>query len=103
MRAQFLERIKFLFIAYLVQKLDFDAIAVDIPIEIENVDFKDGIDTVNGRAGADTGHASQRLIIYSFHLNRKYSFNDQGFIPHLDINSGITELAPEFLSVCDST
>ena len=58
---EFLERIEFLFVANLVQKLDLDAIAIYVPIEIQNIYLEDSVDARHRRAGADAGHALKRF------------------------------------------
>ena len=101
LRFQLFDAVEFLFVAQFVQEADEDALAVEVAVEIEQVDFE-FLRTVvaDGGVEAEAGDAAPRA-------ERAVRFDDEhaaeGVVVgrELDVGGGGVDGAAEFLAVFD--
>jgi hypothetical protein len=84
-------------------KLTSTCAAVDVAIEIQQVDFQHRLEALgHGRPHADVGGAGQRLRVDAGNRDGEYAGQRQALAPDLDVGGGKADGAAELLAVHDA-
>ena len=103
LRLERIEGLELRLVAQLVHEIDIDMPAVDVAIEIQQVDFQHRLHAcVHGRAHADVGGARQRLRVDARNGDGKYAGQRQALAPDLDVGRRKADGAAELPAVHDA-
>ncbi len=103
LRLERIQRIELRLVAQLVQEIHVDMGAVDVAVEIQQMDFQHGLQAFLDRgAHADVGRARDRLRGDARDRHGEHAGQRQALAPDLDVGGGKADGAAELLAVHDA-